>query len=206
MLVSFHKKEPEDCRYFTSSYMKKITLLLSFLIAGTVLCFSQASLYVSRKGQTSFISEAPLENIKAESKSLRGIINPETKEFAFSVKINSFEGFNSEIQRVHFLENYMEQNIYPQATFNGKLIEDIPFDVPGTYNVRAKGFLEIHGIQKERIIRGTITIKPGMAFLTTEFSVPLSDHGISIPKIVKQKIAEQIDVYVNMEFVIGSKS
>ncbi len=186
--------------------MKKIVLLLSILIAGTDLCLSQTQLFVVQKGEAAFRSEAPLETIKAETQSIRGVINPETKEFAFSMKLNSFIGFNSEIQRVHFLENYMEQNKYPQATFSGKFIENIPFDTPGTYSVRAKGVLDIHGVKKERIIRGTITLKPGEAIMKSDFSVPLSDHDISIPRIVNQKICELIDVSVNIEFVIGSKS
>ncbi|HZV69121.1 MAG TPA: YceI family protein [Saprospiraceae bacterium] len=186
--------------------MKKIIFFLLILCTWTSLCLSQATFYVAQKGEASFISEAPLETIKAESRSIKGMINPVTREFAFNVKINSFTGFNSEIQRVHFLENYMEQNEHPQASFSGKLIEDIPFDTPGTYSVRAKGVLEIHGVSKERIIRGTITLKPGAAILTTDFFVPLADHGISIPKIVRQKIAEQINVNVSIEFVTGSKS
>lgn len=185
--------------------MKKIILLFSVLIGGTNFCLSQPQLFVVQKGEAVFISEAPLESIKAESRSIRGLINLETKEFAFSMKINSFIGFNSEIQRVHFLENYMEQNKYPQATFSGKFIENIPVDIPGTYSVRAKGVLDIHGVKKERIIRGTITLKPGQAMMKTDFSIPLSDHGISIPRIVNQKISEQIDVSVNIEFVTGSK-
>lgn len=175
-------------------------------MGGIGLCLGQTQLYVAQKGEATFISEAPLENIKAESKTIRGAINPVSKEFAFSIKINSFIGFNSEIQRVHFLENYMEQNKYPEATFSGKIIEDIPFDSPGTYSVRAKGVLEIHGVRQERIIRGTITIKSGELLVNSDFSVPLSDHGITIPKIVRQKISEQIDVNLNMYFVIGSKS
>lgn len=194
------------CRYLTIIPMKKITLLFILLLFGRSLCFSQANLFVAQKGDATFMSEAPLEKIKAESKSIRGAINKETKEFSFSVKINSFLGFNSEIQRVHFLENYMEQNKFPVATFKGKLIEDIPFDTPGTYSIRAKGVLEIHGVQKERIIRGTITLKPGETTMSTNFTVPLFDHGISIPKIVKQKIAELINVSINMSFVEGSKS
>jgi len=186
--------------------MKKIALLFSFIYLYAGLCLSQVGLYVSQKGEAGFKSEASLELIKAESKSLGGVINPVTKGFAFSLKINSFQGFNSDIQRIHFLENYMEQTTFPLATFTGKLIEDIPFDTPGTYSVRAKGELEIHGIRKERIIRGTITLMPGAAQLTTNFSVPLADHGIAIPKIVKQKIAEQIAVSINIEFVQGSKS
>ncbi|MEP6647282.1 MAG: YceI family protein, partial [Saprospiraceae bacterium] len=97
-------------------------------------------------------------------------------------------------------------NKYPKATFSGKLIEDIPFDVHGTYAVRAKGMLEIHGISKERIIRGTITLSQSGAVLNTSFSIPLADHGIVIPKIVRQKISEHIDVKIDIDFVTGSKS
>ncbi|MFZ1676780.1 MAG: YceI family protein [Saprospiraceae bacterium] len=186
--------------------MNKLILLIAFLFGRTELCLSQAQRYVVQNGEATFISEAPLENIKAESKSIRGVINPDSKEFAFSVKINSFKGFNSEIQRVHFLENYMEQTKYPEATFSGKFIENIPFDSPGTYSVRAKGVLEIHGVRLERIIRGTIVLKPGEVMMICDFSIPLSDHGITIPKIVSQKISEQIDVNLNIDFVIGSKS
>ena len=154
----------------------------------------------------SFVSEAPLEIIKAESNSLRGLINPPNKAFAFSVGMSSFKGFNSDIQRTHFMENYMEQKKYPQATFSGKIIEDIPFDTPGTYIVRAKGELEIHGIRKERIIKGTMIIKPGIIHIFANFTVPASDHGIDIPKIVKQKIAEEISVSIDIQFVQGSKT
>ncbi len=186
--------------------MKKIALFFSFIVVYAGVCLSQEGRYISHHGEASFKSEAPLEIIQAESKSLRGVIDPVTKDFAFTLKINSFQGFNSEIQRVHFLENYMEQKTFPVATFTGKLIEDVPFDTPGTYSVRAKGELEIHGVWKERIIRGTITLMPGAAQLTANFLVPLADHGITIPKIVKQKIAEQIAVTINIEFVQGSKS
>ena len=186
--------------------MNKILLILgiSFWMVG--ICISQAEIYKSDRGEILFESNAPLEVIKAESKSLSGVLQTEKKAFAFSVEINSFRGFNSDIQRTHFQEDYMETETYPTASFKGKLIEDIPFDTPGTYQVRAKGELKIHGIVKERIIKGTITIKPGSTQIQSDFSVPLADHGITIPRIVNQKIAEQIMVNINIEFSQGSKS
>lgn len=185
--------------------MRKTIILFScMLLVG--LCSAQDDMLLSEHGTALFISEAPLEIIQAESGSLRGVINPGTRSFAFTLKINSFDGFNSDIQRTHFLENYMEQRNFPQATFTGKIIEDISFDVPGVYTVRAKGLLNIHGINKERIIKGTLTIKPGSAHITSDFSVPLSDHGIAIPKIVRQKISEEIAVTIDINFAQGSKS
>jgi hypothetical protein len=185
-------------------------LRLFFLFAGFsfFLCSnvsSQNLYWVCDDGHVSFDSEAPLEVIKAQSKAVKGIISPASKSFAFSMSINSFEGFNSDIQKIHFLENYMEWKKYPEATFEGKFIEDIPFDTPGTYSVRAKGNLIIHGISKERIIRGTLIVKKNAGHLETEFSIPVSDHGILIPKIVQQKISDNIHVKVDMDFTLGNQ-
>jgi hypothetical protein len=186
--------------------MKQLFVIVYLLFLALGAGYSQEELLIGEHGTATFQSEAPLEIIAAKSSALRGAINPETKSFAFSLNISSFQGFNSDMQRTHFLENYMEQKSYPQATFTGKLIEDITFNVPGTYSVRAKGMLDIHGVSKERIIRGTLIIKEGTAHLQADFSVPVADHGIAIPKIVKQKIAEQIAVSIDIEFVQGSKS
>src|SRR3989337_3969069 len=136
--------------------MKQVLLPIYFLFLAMGYTIAQDDIFIADRGTLQLKSEAPLEIIQCSTKMLKGVINPETKAFAFSVSILSFHGFNSEIQRVHFMENYMEQKKYPQATFTGKIIEDIPFNTPGTYSVRAKGELEIHGVRKERIIKGTI--------------------------------------------------
>ena len=165
----------------------------------------QEPVWLADRGTIAFSSDAPLEIIKAKSTHLRGAINTATNSFAFTVNINTFEGFNSEIQQVHFLENYLEAKHYPEATFTGKLIEEVPFDTAGTYSVRAKGILTIHGISKERIIRGTLVVNGNGGSLQTVFTVPVSDHGIPIPRIVQQKIAEQIEVKVDVPFRKPSK-
>lgn len=178
-------------------------IFYSFFIFGFSEVLAQNGVWHAESGKASIRSDAPLEIIQAESNALRGVIDPATRSFAFSVRINSFEGFNSEIQRTHFLENYLEQKKYPQATFTGKFIEEIPFQTPGTYSVRAKGNLEIHGIVKERIIRGNLIITRNGLRTQARFFVPVTDHGIVIPKIVMQKIAEEIAVNIDIEFTKG---
>lgn len=157
-------------------------------------------MWISQPGEVHFTSDAPLEIIQAESKSLKGAIDVQKKSFAFSMPINSFQGFNSDIQRTHFLENYLEQKKYPSASFKGKIIEDIPFDQNGVYTIRAKGILDIHGVEKERIVKGELTINSDGVFIETDFTIPLIDHNIAIPRIVQQKIAEVISVHVKIFF------
>jgi hypothetical protein len=67
-------------------------------------------------------------------------------------------------------------------------------ETDGMHDVRAKGDLEIHGKKQTRIIRSKVTIKGGLLVIESTFLVPLEDHAISIPSIVSQKIATEIEV------------
>jgi polyisoprenoid-binding protein YceI len=177
--------------------MKSGLLLLSIwlILLNNALDLS-AQVYLTQSGEVSFISEAPLELIRARSQELRGAIDTDKHTFAFNLRVISFEGFNSALQREHFNEKFLETNSFPKATFQGKLIEKIDFSAPGIYPVRAKGIFEVHGIPQERIIRATIEVKESGIELTADFKVLVADHKITIPQIVYQNIAEEIQVKV----------
>ncbi len=156
------------------------------------------NLWNCRDGQVRWVSDAPLELIQAESEELQGIFRREDRSFAFSISIRSFEGFNSPLQQEHFHENYLETEAYEKATYSGRILEEIDLRQPGKYEVRAKGTLTIHGVAKERIIRATLEVRPdGELVISSSFVVPLVDHDISIPRVVFQKIAEEIRVSIN---------
>ena len=113
--------------------------------------------------------------------------------------IKSFEGFNSRLQQIHFLENYMESDEHPLSTFTGKIIEDISADIS---DYRAKGILEIHGVKNEVIIPINLEYKDLNLSFESTFQVRLEDHEITIPKLVYQKIAEVIDVKVSGQLIL----
>ena len=168
-----------------------------FLLISTFTSFSQpGNLFYSEDGHVDFISDAPLEMIKASSEKLAGILNVDDRSFTFSIPMTSFEGFNSALQRTHFNENYMESEIFPNTTFNGKVIEEVDFTRPGDIRIRAKGQLLIHGIAQDRIIRCDVKVDQSSIEVNADFTVPLDDHDITIPGIVQQKIAEIIDVKI----------
>ena len=148
--------------------------------------------YSIRNGVINFTSNAELELIKASSDKVQGLIDPATNQFAFTVDIKSFLGFNSALQREHFNEKYMESERFPKAKFSGKIIEQVDFVADQTYEVRAKGELEIHGQKQTRIIKSKITVSNGTVQIESQFVVPLADHNIAIPNIVSQKIATEI--------------
>jgi len=179
--------------------IRPIHAVLSLLMTGVQPALNgQQGMYTGKAGTVHFKSEAPLEIIEAGSKQLSGAINPETNGVAFSVRINSFQGFNSAVQRQHFMENYMEATRFPVATFTGKIIEKINYIEPGEYDVRVKGILNIHGINVERIIPGSLVVLNDTFLVLVSFSVLLNDHAINVPRLLSQKIAETIYVQIEM--------
>ena len=174
--------------------MKHVLIVL--LLCCSASLAAQSKIYLTRDGEVSFTSDAPLELIEAQSNKLRGAIDTKKRTFAFTIKINSFQGFNSRLQQVHFNENYLESKSHPSATFTGKIIEKINFKKEGTYHVRTKGILSIHGVKQERIIKSQLIIRDNKLIINSSFTVLLEEHGIRIPKIVHQKISELIYIRI----------
>jgi hypothetical protein len=171
-------------------------ILLFTLIAVNYSFTGEVSVYTSQNGKIKFVSEAPLELIKAESDKLVSVVDIAKRSFAFSILVESFEGFNSPLQKEHFRENYMETTKFKNATFKGKIIEEIDLTKEGTYNVRAKGMFNIHGVEKEKIVKAKMIVKSGGIDIDADFDVPLEEHNIKVPKVVNQKIAQVIRVSV----------
>ena len=132
---------------------------------------------------------------------LKGVLNPATRTFVFKVAVRSFAGFNSSLQQEHFNEKYLESEKYPDAYFNGKIIEDLDLFIDGKYDLRAKGKLTIHGVDVERIIRSKVNVVNGKVFIESHFNITLSDHNIKIPKVVHEKIAREIIVELKAELL-----
>jgi len=175
--------------------IKKLCCLL--VIAHFVTAGQPQNTIITNKGRITFISNAPLEVIKATSDQARIVIDVSSSQLAICVPILSFQGFNSGLQREHFNEKYLESDKYPMATFTGKIIDKVNYSVDGVYDVRVKGVLDVHGQKQTRIIKGRITIKNNTVSLTAEFVIPLMDHRIEVPRLVSEKIATEIEVNIS---------
>jgi polyisoprenoid-binding protein YceI len=171
--------------------MKRILILLAaWAYAGTA---PAQVLFSAGSGNVSFFSKAPLEDIEAHNNKAQSVINTTTGEIAVKVSIKSFV-FENGLMQEHFNENYMESDKYPFATFKGKINEPVDWTKPGTYPVSATGKLNVHGVERDQIIKGKLDVGSGKLQLDADFSVALADYKIEIPTLVFQKIAETIAV------------
>jgi polyisoprenoid-binding protein YceI len=181
---------------------KKISAVLIIAICFSLHSFkllNSKSIYVFSQGSVGFTTKGPLGTIKAESKKLTGTFDTEKRTFSFSMPILSFEGFQNSLQKKHFNEKYMESDKIPQASFKGKIIEEVDFKTPGTYPVRAKGTMTIHGVDKEIIIKSKMTVKADQISIESAFNVLLGDYNIKIPTIVSQQVEDNIAVVVKLD-------
>jgi len=179
----------------------RIAILLSLFSAGLVYA-TVSQVYAVKSSKVKFKSVAELELISAESTALTGLVDPNTKNFAFSVSNKSFDGFNSALQKEHFNDNYLESDKYPNTTFTGRIIDDIDFKKYGIYTIRVKGMLKVKGVTREELIRGTLEVSSAGIKLNTSFSILLSDYEIRIPRIVNQKIAPDIQIAIQANLAL----
>lgn len=159
--------------------------------------------FSTRTGHVQFVSDAPLERIEAHNDQAIIVLNTADRKLSAELEINFFDGFKSNLQKEHFRGRYMESHQYPKASFEGKILENINFNEPGTYKVRAKGLLKIHNVSNERIISGTIEVRENDIEIQSDFDIELADYDIDIPKIVTQKISEIISINVKASLKPG---
>ncbi len=174
------------------------TLLLSLgLVFGSLMAHSQ--IMQMDNSHVKFYSYTVLEDIEAETKSTKGLINLDDASFYFEIPITSFD-FERDLMEEHFNENYMESEEYPTATFEGKATKNIDIESGGTYTF--SGSLNIHGKTQKRDLEVSIKKdETGNIILNSEFKVKLVDHKIKIPKVVFANIAEVIDVTIKGELI-----
>jgi polyisoprenoid-binding protein YceI len=174
--------------------MKKLVILM---IALTVSLTVAAQLYKSVSGTIKFYSDELLEDITAINKNATSVFDGETGEILFSVPIKSFQ-FEKSLMQEHFNEKYMESEKYPKSIFNGKLSGYRT----GQHNakVTAEGALEIHGVKQKIKVEGCLDFNGDKVQLHSVFFVKLVDYGIRVPQIMFQKIAEVIEVTIDIEY------
>ncbi|MCF0072340.1 YceI family protein [Dyadobacter sp. CY261] len=152
-----------------------------------------AQMFSTSAGNTKFSASTPLENIEAENKKSQVILNTANSEIAIRMNMREFV-FPNKLMQEHFNENYIESEKYPTATFAGKVDKAPDYTKDGDYEVSATGKFTVHGVTKERTIKGKMKIEGGKITINSDFEVPLTDHKIDVPKVVFVKIAQIIQV------------
>ena len=174
----------------------------TILLAVTVLAIScteaSAQNIYTKNGAVSFFSKATLENISADNNEVTSVLDKSTGNLQFSILIKSFH-FKKSLMEEHFNENYMESDKYPKAIFKGKISNAaaVNFSADGVYPVQVTGDLTMHGVTKTITASGTVEVTKGIPAARSQFKIKPADYKITIPGVVKDNIAETLDITVS---------
>jgi polyisoprenoid-binding protein YceI len=96
----------------------------------------------------------------------------------------------------------MESDKYPKSAFKGKVINNsvIDYKKDGIYAVEVTGDLTIHNVTKPVSTKGTIEVKGNSVTARAAFTVKPSDYNISIPALVENKIAKEVQINVDATY------
>lgn len=177
--------------------MKKLLFVFLFSLLALSPGFSQV--FSTSTGKVHFFSEAPLENIEANTKKCQCAFNPSTGQVSVRVPMATF-AFDKALMQEHFNENYLETAKYPHASIEGKLDKELDLSKNGVQQANVVAMVNIHGVKKEYTLPVNITVENGAPTKAlTRFKVKLADHNIEIPTIVMKNLAEVVDVDAEFE-------
>jgi hypothetical protein len=155
--------------------------------------------YMTEEGMIRFYSHTIIEDITAANNKVAAIIDSEKGAVAIIVPMNEFQ-FEKKLMQEHFNENYVESHKYPKGTFSGKIENNsqVNYQQPGTYQVRVKGEMTIHGVSRDLTVEGTIEIHQNGLAAKTLFLLNPEDYGIRIPRVVRKNIAENMEITADL--------
>ena len=186
--------------------MKKSSLVLLLFFA-TLVVNGQSRFY-TKNGKVSFNATSSLEKIEATTEKATSILDMSTGALEFSVLMKAFN-FEKALMQEHFNENYMESDKYPKSVFKGTIVNLSTLDLKkdGTFPVKIKGTLTMHGETKDVLADGSLTIKEGALVAgKSDFKVVLEDYKIEIPSLVKDKIAREVKISVDANYTLLKSS
>lgn len=180
--------------------MKRILFILAL---ATSISASAQDRYMTRGANVSFFADGSNtpEKIEAHNGQGTSVFDAKTGQFQFAVLMKAFE-FEKALMQDHFHENYVESEKFPKSTFIGSVVDMSKVDLSkdGSYPVKVKGNLTLHGVTKEILADAIFAVKGGKVNGTSTFKVLLADYKIEIPSLVKDKISKEIRIVVDANY------
>lgn len=168
----------------------------------------------------SFVSDAPLETISGVATQATGQIqvDPAALSGARGSVAVQIAGLRTgiDLRDEHLRSNnWLDAARFPNATFELTAVEGAEALVPNQVTqVRLRGRFTLHGVTKNVTARARVRFVPltdemrripGMngdvLLVNATFRVSLTDFGISVPTVIRLKVANDIDVTVNIRAI-----
>jgi polyisoprenoid-binding protein YceI len=189
----------------------KAIVILCTCLAFPAICEADATTFRVRddgKSKATFVSDAPLDTMTGETSKVTGSLSVDPSDItkttgSFQAPVVSLRTGN-ELRDEHLQgDGWLDAKKYPNIYFE---ISEIILGKKGSaelkskkdVKVQVKGKFTAHGITKLVVAKGTVNWSDKTLRIKAEFPVTLEDHEISVPSIVRLKVANEITVSVDL--------
>jgi len=189
----------------------QVGAILAVFLSTPALSFAEPVTYVVRddgKSRATFVSDAPLDTMVGKTSKITGtlIVDPDDiskTKGSFKVPVVSLRTGN-DLRDEHLRgDGWLDAKKYPHIEFEitevvlGKK-DSKALKKNKETKVQVKGKFTAHGVTKLVATQGTVRWLDDSLRIKAKFTANLEDHDISVPTIVRLKIANEMEVSVDL--------
>jgi len=192
----------------------RVSAILAVCMAVPAISQADATTFRVRadgKSRVTFVSDAPLETMTGESSRVTGSVTVDPADISkikgsFKVPVVSLRTDNElrdeHLQGDGWLDAKKNPNIHFEITevILGKK-DSRELKQGKNTKVQVKGKFTAHGITNPVIANGTVKWSGSSLHIKAGFTITLEDHSISVPSIVRLKVANEIAVAVDLHAI-----
>ena len=192
-------------------YATKLSLVVGICMMLPALAQAEAKTFAVKGSNAKFVSDAPLETMVGTTDKVSGMLTVDPTDIGkttgkFKVPVKSLDTDN-DLRDEHLQgDGWLDAKNSPYLHFEitevllGKKSASALKEGKDT-KVQVKGNFTAHGITKPVTANGKVKWSGNEIQIKADFPVLLTDHNISVPSIVRLKVANEIQVSVDLRGV-----
>lgn len=163
-----------------------------FMLAALLLSVNSlhAQILSFHHGEIEFYTASMVTDIEAVTENAGVRLDIQTGAIEVTIPVKSFV-FEYETMQEHFNEKYMESDKFPQATFKGKIKQDIS-NLTNEIEIVASGKMTIHGVTNEIQIKAKISKAEGYTLVKCKIPIVFKDYSVDDPSILTKSVAKEV--------------
>lgn len=147
------------------------------------------SIFHTDSGVAEFTSVAPMLEFTGTSHHLTGLIDLRRNTLDFYLDLETLDT-GIRLRNKHMRDSYLETDLHPFAEFKGRLAAVPKLEPDTPVAVRASGRFNLHGVDRDIEVEGTLELRNGDLHLEAGWDLRLQDYGIDVPKVVFYELSE----------------
>ncbi len=191
-----------------------VSLILAACMAVPAVSQADATTFVVRadgRSKATFVSDAPLETMTGKTSKVSGSLSMDPADIR-----NTTGSFKAPVVSLRTGNDLRDEHLQGDGWLDAKKHPNIHFEITEVIlgkkdspelksgkdrKVQVKGKFTAHGVSQPVLAKGTVNWSGKQLRIKADFTVVLEDHDISVPSIVRLKVANDMAVSVDLRAV-----